>query len=293
MRESNRIYPSYLGRLFVLPTFLVLCLFVIYPLIYTLVLSITSSSGSFIGASNFGRLFSDPSIWGVFNNSFIFTAGSVILQIGLGFIVGVILNQPFTGRGVVRGITLIPWVIPASVAATTWAWMYHTDFGIINYMLKQIGLITVNKGWLADPKTVMPALIVVNTWKMVPFVAVMVLAGLQSIDTTLYEAARVDGANFLHEIRYVTLPHLRAVLLSILLVLTIWGFNAITIIFTMTKGGPADKSLVAPLHIFRTAFQYFDFNLAAAESIVLFVVIGIIIFIYIKVFSPLKEEQVV
>ena len=140
-----------------------------------------------------------------------------------------------------------------------------------------------------QPQDGLAPLIVVNTWKMVPFVAVMVMAGLQGIDRSLYEAARVDGATFVDEVRYITLPNLKPILFSTVMLLTIWGFNAFTIIYTMTGGGPADSSLIIPLHIFRVAFEFFDFNLAAAESIVLFVMLAALIGLYIRFFSPSEE----
>lgn len=286
---SGASSKSRTGFLFVLPTLLVLGALIVYPLISTIVLSVTDPRGNWVGWENFEFLATDPSAWQALVNTIIYVGGSVLLQMVLGTYAGIVLNQPFRGRGFVRSIVLIPWVIPGIVAATTWAWMYHTDFGIINYMLSQIGLISGNQGWLTNPRTVLPALIVVNTWKMVPFVAVMVMAGLQGIDRSLYEAARVDGATFVDEVRYITLPNLKPILFSTVMLLTIWGFNAFTIIYTMTGGGPADSSLIIPLHIFRVAFEFFDFNLAAAESIVLFVMLAALIGLYIRFFSPSEE----
>ena len=155
----------------------------------------------------------------------------------------------------------------------------------MNYLLVQVGLIERSVGWLVRADTVMPALIVVNTWKMYPFVAVMVLAGLQGIPASLYEAARVDGATFWDEVRHITLPQLRPVLGSVLLLLMIWGFNAITLIYTMTRGGPANRSLIVPIQIFRQAFEFFDFNLAAATSVLLFLFLTVLIAGYLRLFG--------
>src|SRR5690606_6497345 len=118
--------------------------------------------------------------------------GSIVFQILIGTAVGILLNQRFRGRSAVRSMALIPWVVPGIVAATTWAWMFHTEFGIINYMLTASHLAEKPVGWLTDPNIVMPALIAINVWKLFPFVAVMVLAGLQSVPNDLYESARVD-----------------------------------------------------------------------------------------------------
>ena len=153
---SGASSKSRTGFLFVLPTLLVLGALIVYPLISTIVLSVTDPRGNWVGWENFEFLATDPSAWQALVNTIIYVGGSVLLQMVLGTYAGIVLNQPFRGRGFVRSIVLIPWVIPGIVAATTWAWMYHTDFGIINYMLSQIGLISGNQGWLTNPRTVLP-----------------------------------------------------------------------------------------------------------------------------------------
>ena len=200
----------------------------------------------------------------------------------LGIATAILLNQNFRGRGVLRAVTLIPWVVPSIVAATTWAWMFHTEFGIINYMLTGPGIIEKPIGWLTNKDTVLPVLIAINVWKLFPFVAIMVLAGLQSIPNDLYEAARVDGANFWHEVWHIMLPSVRPVIVAVTLLLVIWGLNAITIIYAITKGGPANKTLITPIQIFRTAFESVQFNQAAALSVMFFGVVIVIVFIYIR-----------
>ena len=169
--------------------------------------------------------------------------------------------------------------------------MYHNEFGIINYILTASHAVDAPLGWLTSRDLVMPALIAVNVWKLFPFVAIMVLAGLQSVPETLYEAARIDGANFWGEVRHVMLPHLRPVLVALTLLLVIWGLNAITIIYTMTRGGPANRTLITPIQIFRHAFELFQFNEAAALSVMFFGVAAVIVAIYIRAFGVPKEER--
>jgi multiple sugar transport system permease protein len=205
--------------------------------------------------------------------------------VGIGTAAGIALNQKFRGRGAARALILIPWIVPGIVAATTWAWMFHSEFGIVNYGLLEAGLVDGPVGWLTDPNLVMPALIAVNVWKMFPFVAVMVLAGLQAIPESLYEAARVDGATFVEEIRYITLPQLRPILASITLLLLIWGLNGITIIYAMTKGGPANRSLITPIQIYKQGFEFFRFGEAAALSVMFFCVVLVFVAAYIRTFG--------
>ncbi len=277
------------GLLFVLPALLALAALIGYPLADTAVLSVTDDQGAFVGLDNYRDVLGDDltalSTW----NTAVYVGGSMAFQILFGTIAGILLNQRFVGRGLVRALMLIPWIVPGIVAATTWAWMFHVEFGIINYGLMQLHAIGHAVGWLIDPTLVLPSLIAVNVWKMVPFVAVMVLAGLQSVPETLYEAARVDGATFWHEVRYIMLPHLRSVLMSVSVLLLIWGVNGITIIYTMTRGGPANRSLILPIQIFKAAFEQFQFNPAAALSLVLFLVLFAAILLHLTLFRPSEE----
>ena len=223
-------------------------------------------------------------------NTLFYVGFSVLFQLLLGTAAGILLNEPFRGQGVVRALTLIPWVIPGIVAAMAWAWMFHTDFGIINYALKSLGLIDEPIGWLTNPRTVLPALVAVNVWKMFPFVAVMVLAGLQAIPVSLYEAARVDGANFWQEVRFITLPQLRPILVVITLLLLIAGVNSITIIYGTTRGGPADRSLIIAIQIFVESFEQFRFNRGSALSVLFFAVSTVFIVLYILISDRRRKE---
>lgn len=276
------------GTLFTLPVAVFILTFILFPLIYNVWLSLFGDSGNFAAAKYYAQALADRTVWSSLRVTLIYSGGSVFFQMLLGIAVGIALDREFAGRAAARSIMLIPWVVPGAVAATTWAWMYHGDFGIISRVLIDMGITGARRGVLTIPSTVLIALIVVNVWKMFPFVAVMVLAGLQSIDRTLYEAARVDGSNFFQEVRHIMLPGLRYVLISQLLLLTIWAFNSITLIYVMTQGGPADLSMILPLHIYNQGFVYFNFHTAAAESIILFLILTVLIGVYLKL---LAKEQ--
>jgi multiple sugar transport system permease protein len=215
-------------------------------------------------------------------NTLWWVAGSIFFQVILGVAAAILLNQNFFGRAIVRSIALIPWVIPGIVAATTWAWMFHTEFGIINAMLTSAGALDEPVGWLTRGNTVLPAMIAINVWKLFPFVAIMVLAGLQSIPNELYEAARVDGASYWDEVRHIMLPQIRPVITAVTLLLVIWALNSITIIYAITKGGPANRTLITPIQIFRLAFENVEFNQAAALSVMFFGIVMVVVFIYIR-----------
>lgn len=266
---------------FILPAIALLATFIIYPIISTLIMSVTDGSGTYVGAANYISIVESDRTARATINTIYFVTASIVLQLILGTAAGIVLNERFRGQGLVRALTLIPWVIPGIVGALTWAWMFHTDYGVINYVLTSTGMVDEPVRWLTNPSIVLPALTAVNVWKMFPFVSIMVLAGLQSIPVSLYEAAKVDGATFQDEVRYITLPQLRPILASITLLLIIAGVNSITIIYAMTKGGPADRSLITSIQIFVEAFQYFNFNQASALSVMFFIVSTVFIVAHI------------
>jgi multiple sugar transport system permease protein len=273
----------YTGLWFVLPALFALALLIVFPIAYTGVLSVTNEAGDFVGLENFRTMASSRVTSVAVRNTAYFVGLSIVFQIVIGTAVGILLNQTFRGRGVVRSLVMLPWVVPGIVAATTWAWMLHTEFGVVNYILTSMGLLPQPVGWLTDPDIVMPALVAINVWKLFPFVAVMVLAGLQAVPEELYEAARVDGASFLREVWHVMLPHLRPVLAALTLLLTIWGLNAITIVYTVTRGGPANRTLIVPIQIFRHAFESFQFHQTAALSAMYFVFTLGLVVLYLRV----------
>ncbi|MBB3950613.1 carbohydrate ABC transporter permease [Aureimonas jatrophae] len=273
------------GYLFILPALLVLAMLIAYPVAYTGLLSVTDSRGALVGLDNFRRILGARATGTALVNTLWWVAGSIVFQVVLGVLTAILLNQSFRGRAVVRSITLIPWVVPGIVAATTWAWMLHTEFGIVNYMLTGPGILEHPVGWLTNGDTVLPVMIAINVWKMFPFVAIMVLAGLQSIPNDLYEAARIDGARYWEEVWYVMLPQVRPVIVAVTLLLVIWALNHITIIYAITRGGPANRTLITPIQIFRTAFESTQFNTAAALSVMFFAVAILVVFAYIRLLA--------
>jgi multiple sugar transport system permease protein len=273
------------GLVFALPALIVLFMLIAYPVTYTGWLSVTNEQGQFTGLQNFSDVLrprvTTQALW----NTLWWVGGSIFFQVLLGVATAILLNENFAGRALLRSIALVPWVIPGIVAATTWAWMFHTEFGIINYMLTSTGALDESVGWLTRGNTVLPAMIAINVWKLFPFVAIMVLAGLQSIPQELYEAARMDGASYWREVRHIMLPQIRPVVTAVTLLLVIWALNAITIIYAITRGGPANRTLITPIQIFRLAFESVEFNQAAALSVMFFGVVMVIVFAYIKVFA--------
>lgn len=281
------------GLIYVLPAVAILALVVAYPLFHDFYLSLFKSrlfppGLKWVGLGNYIKAIHSPLFWKVMKNTFIWTVGCVSLQFLLGFFAAIVLNERFKGRTLFRALILIPWIVPGVVAASTWKWLYHSDFGMFNEILKQLGIIDTNLMWLGSPELALFALILVNVWKMYPFVMLMILAGLQAVPRELYEAARVDGANIWQGFINITLSQIKPVLVVTLLLLIIWTFNSFTFIYVMTKGGPINSTEVMSMHIYRLGFENFQFGSAASSSVILF---GVMLIFTILYLSRLSRED--
>lgn len=267
-------------------------LFVGAILIYPMVSGVLSSfftqhplnpgDRSFVGLEHFRRLFSDDIFMKAFFNTLIWTVGIVFTQYLLGLCVALLLNEEFPGRGVYRSLILIPWVVPMIAASLTWKWIYSNEFGVLNYTLKKIGLINENIDWLGNPAFALLSIIIVSAWKGIPFVAIVLLAGLQSIDKEMYEAAGISGANVFQRFWHITLPSLKGVTLVILTLTTIWSFNQFDLIYLMTKGGPSNSTQIIPVYSYLNAFNFFKTNYAAAISTVGVLLMSVFAIAYLK-----------
>lgn len=280
----NRALPY----LLILPGIIFVGSILIYPMISGVFSSffiqhpLNPSDREFVGFGHFEKMFSDEIFIQAFKNTILWTVGIVVGQYIVGLGVALLLNESFPGRGIYRSLILIPWVIPMIAAALTWKWIYATDFGVLNYILKKMGFISGNIDWLGDPSLSLLSVMAVTIWKNIPFVAVVLLAGLQSIDKQMYEAASISGANMLQRFWYITLPNLKKVSLVILILTTIWTFNQFDLIYLMTKGGPANSSQIVPVYSYLNAFNYLNINYAAAIATFGAVIMSIFVVLYIR-----------
>ncbi len=270
-----------------IPALFFVAVVMLYPLIYTLVMGFFNNTlfmdkPEFAGLLQYKKLFSDKVFISSIKNTFIWTFGSVFFQFGLGFLMALVLHQSFVKcKAFIRILLMIPWVTPSIIGSTVWKWMYNADYGIINYIFTSLGLIEKNKTWLSDPKVAMWAIIAVNTWKMFPFILLMIEASLQSVSKDLKEAAVIDGANGFHIFQNVTWPSISATCYSTILLMIIWTLNAFTFIYAMTEGGPAHKTEVMAMYIYKRAFMDYDFGLANAASTILFLLSMAVSIVYL------------
>ncbi|TXK77413.1 carbohydrate ABC transporter permease [Paenibacillus sp. N3.4] len=278
---------------FVSPAAIILLLLVTYPLIYGAYISFFNTNlvnkWNFVGIHQYIDIFSNWEFVGKIFLTLKYTFFTVVGHFVLGIILALVLNMDLPGRTFFRAILILPWLLPEVVVGLLWKWLFNPMYGLFNYILMDLHLISDPVSWLGDTYFAFIAVTIVCIWKGYPMVMLLVLAGLQSISQDTYEAAKIDGCNRMQSFRYVTVPGLMPVLLVTLILDTVWWFKHFTMIWILTEGGPGDATNVVSIDIFKQAFQYFDFGKAAAMAVVVFFVCFLIGYVYRRVFSSANE----
>ena len=248
-----------LGYLLILPLLLFVIGMLAYPFFSALYLSMTrkflGQPADFIGLANYAELLTeDQRFMRVATNSVIYAVSAVALKLFFGMVMALVLNEEVIWRGFFRGLLLVPWAMPTVVTALTWRWIFDGTFGVLNYMLLGVNLISTPVPWLADREFAMVAVIMANVWRGFPFFGISLLAGLQTISTELYEAAEVDGASLLQRFRNITLPGLRPIMVVTVMLSTIWTFNDFALPFIITRTGPNDATNIFGTYTFQLGF---------------------------------------
>ena len=235
----------------------------------------------FVGLENYRFVFTDPYFWRFLKQNLIYTAGSVALSFVAGFICALLLNQIRGLKSLFRGAILLPWVIPPVVAALLWKWLLNDTFGLVNYMISPF---TSPVNWLGEPASAMFSLIMVDAWTRIPLITIFILAGLKSIPVHLYDAAKIDGAGPIGRFRYVTLPLLRPVIVTVLLIVSIFVFRTYVMIGGLTGGGPARYTETLISYIFKNTVEYRQIGFSSALSVIVLVGIVVYAFVFLKLF---------
>jgi multiple sugar transport system permease protein len=272
------------GQRFVTPALLLLALVTVYPVLSVLYLSLHRKLlifdiSRFVGLDNYLFLLQDDRFWNALGNTAYFTLLSVVLELVLGLSIAMLLQREFRFKGFVRAVVLIPWAIPTVVSAKMWEWMYNTDFGILNYLLG------AEVNWLGSPLWALNAAVFMDVWKTTPFVAILLMAGLQVIPRDLSQAARIDGAGSWDVFRKVTLPLLKPVILVVLIFRTLDAFRVFDAVYVLTGGGPANTTETLSIYAYKVLFQTLQFGYGSTLSVVVFLCVGMISVVYIKLLS--------
>ncbi|MET0440310.1 MAG: sugar ABC transporter permease [Devosia sp.] len=285
----SRMWKQRADYLYVLPAIVVMLIVIAYPIYYTIELSFFKTPPSlqlrdkvFVGLDNYTTILTSGSFWKVTWQTVIWTFFSTLFAFLLGLGAALSLHREFVGRGVLRAILLIPWVVSAVAASYVWKWLYHSDFGAIGAMLVQLGLTDEPINFIDNTSTALASLIVVNVWKEFSFAMIMLMAGLQTVPEQLLRAAKVDGANAWQRFWHITFPHLAGVSTVTILLLMVQNFNSFIIPFIMTGGGPAGASDIWITQIYQLAFGRQRWGAAAAYSVLLFIIMMALGYFYVR-----------
>ena len=272
---------SVLGWLLFAPVLLVMLVLVVWPFATSIWISFTDKSigreANWVGLANFSQVLSSPRFGRAIQQSLVFTVVAIALKFVLGMAMALVLNRAFFGRNFLRAYLLIPWVLPGFVAYMIWRWFLDPLQGVLNYALTDLGLITFPLEFLSSPSSAMPSVILAHVWRSFPFFGVAFLAGLQNIPSEQYEAAAVDGANGWQKFLFITIPGLRHVILVVLMLSTIWTFNAFEPIYLLTGGGPADSTLVYTVLAYEMGIVNMRLGEASAVPVMILPILGLFI----------------
>lgn len=273
--------------LFLLPATVFLLVFMIYPILNVIIMSVyhTDKLGRFIhfnGFKNFADLFQREDFLEVMLRSVYWTGLAVAVKTIFGLVLALLLNVEYKGRKILRALIIIPWASAVPISALLWRWVYHHEFGLLNHTLKATGLWPKPPVWLGTPISAFFSVIWVDIWIGIPFMTLVFLAGMQAISQDLYEAAEVDGAGALQKYLYITLPGIRDVLLIATLLSTLWTFNDFNTIYIMTKGGPAGGTQILITYIYQNTFEWWKWNNGAVMAVITFIILSIIAWIYAR-----------
>jgi multiple sugar transport system permease protein len=294
----RRIADHRTDYLYVLPAIVVMMVVIGYPIYYTIELSFYKTPANlqmkdkvFTGLDNYVTILTSESFRDVTVNTLWWTLGSTFFSFLLGFCAALALHREFMGRGVLRALLLIPYVVSAVAASYVWKWLYHSDFGVIGALAVQFHLTDHPINFLDNIHTVLPSLIVVNVWKEFSFAMIMMMAGLQTVPEQLLRAAQVDGASVWNRFWHVTFPHLQGVSMVTLLLLTVANFNSFIIPWVMTGGGPAGASDIWITQIYNIAFSRQRYGVASAYSVILFIVMMTLGYFYVRALTRGDESR--
>ncbi|WP_029075915.1 carbohydrate ABC transporter permease [Kaistia adipata] len=280
----------------VLPTLIPVALFTIYPVAEALWTSlhqvmVLMPDQPFVGLENyktviFGDYFADA-----LRNSLLFVLFCAPLVVIIGTAVALFLRRPFFGAGIVRSVVLLPWVLPGAISAVLWVWVFHPSFGVLNGLLKSLGLIERSIPWLIDVNLVFVSIVAAHVWTQVPFAVVLVMAALSATNEEAIEAAKIDGANALQRFRFITFPQIKAMIVVLLIYNALTAFTAYDLVYAMTGGGPGTATTLLAFQIWRESFSMYDFGAGSAVAFIVVAISALLILAISKAMpSDLFEE---
>ena len=284
LRMMRKEWTAYL---FLLPSLLQFAVLMVFPVIFSFYLSfhewnILEPAKPFVGLDNYTRLLGDRRVRQAIFNTVYYTVVSVPATLFCGLLIALLLNNQIRGRGLFRAMYYLPGITSAVAVAVVWKWIFNGDFGLINYYLMEIGLISEPIRWLTDPNLAMPAVIIVSVWGGVAGCMIIYLAGLQAIPDEMYDAAKVDGAGPIRILFSITIPLLAPATFFLLITSIIGAFQQFGLPYLLTAGGPVGRTTTIAYYLYTSAFRNFEMGYAAAMSYVLFAMIFVFTLLHMR-----------
>ena len=277
---------KYEPYLYLLPAISILCVFLLFPFVWNIYISTHGVSittilkeWEFVGLDNFIQVLNDPNFHTSIKISVIFVGGSVAFQFLIGLLIASLLNQNIKGKQILIALIMIPWITSGLIAAFSFKFIFDNSFGIVNYILEYLGFSSI--AWLSDPNIVVWTIVIANVWYGTPFTILFLTAGLLSINPSIYESAKVDGASKIKSYFYLTLPMIKSFIIIDIILITIWSINFFEIPLIMTGGNPLFASTPASLYMYRQAFEFGLLSKGSASGIILLSINIVVAFIYI------------
>jgi len=278
-----RLAPNYWP--FVIPALVVISAVIVFPWVFTLWMSVhrwtLGQEQSFIGFDNYIRLASDMRFWESLWHTLIYPVLSVVAPLFLGTLAALVFDAQFPLRGFLRGVFVMPMMATPVAIALVWTMMFHPQLGVLNYLLSLIGIGPLE--WIYNQSTVIPSLVLVETWQWTPLVMLIVLGGLAAVPREPYESAEIDGANAWQKFRYLTMPMIAPFLMIAVIIRSIDAVKSFDIIYAMTQGGPGTASETINIYLYNTAFSYYDIGYGSAMAVVFFIIIVALSFVLLMV----------
>jgi multiple sugar transport system permease protein len=281
--------------LFLFPAITILSIFLLFPLIWNIYISLHDVSiltiikeWEFVGFENFDNIFADSNFYNSLKVTLVFVIGTVLFQFGIGLLIALLLNQQIKASGLFRTLFIIPWTVSTVITGFSFKFLFDDNFGIINYGIELLGLEPFQ--WFSDTSLAIWIIIIANTWYGTPFTILFLTAGLLSINPTLYEAAIIDGATKFRRFLYITLPLLKPFILTNLILVTVWTINFFDLQLIMTNGGPLFSTTTISLYMYKQAFEFGYFSEGASVGILLIIMNIVIAFAYLRLFAERNKK---
>ena len=294
LRRQSKRY-NYGGLLYVAPAFIMFAVFFIYPFLQLVWLSFHEWNGYdariFVGALNYRNLLKDKIFWLAFQHNISWTLAAVVFPISIGLLLAILLaRSPVRGKVFFRAVYFFPQVVSSISVAVAWSWIYNPNYGIINQSLEFIGLEHLKRGWLGSAQFALPALFIIWSWIQYGFSMVIFIAALEGIDEVYFEAAKIDGANWLQQLRHILIPFISRPLTTVVLTTAIASFQVFDLVFALTNGGPGRATIVIPLYMLDSAFTFHKIGYGAAIAVVLCLFIFIFSMLLLRIRGTFREK---